>query len=66
MRKLEYVLSVAMALLVLGGMIAWTQASEIAGQTALACRSGKITHGVTLKGMNVIPKCPGDKRSLRS
>jgi hypothetical protein len=62
MRKLEYVLSVAMALLVLGGMVAWTQASEIGDQTASACRSGKVTSGVILRGMSIYPKCPTAKR----
>lgn len=63
MRKLEYVLSVAMALLVLGGMVAWTQASTNAAETALSCRPGKATMAVVFKGMSLYPRCPGGKRS---
>ena len=63
MRKLEYVLSVLMALLVLGGMVAWTQASTHAGgETALSCRPGKAANAVVLKGMSIYPRCPGGKR----
>ena len=62
MRKLEYIFSLAMALLVLGGMIAWTQASELPGETALSCRPGKATSAVVFKGMSLYPKCPGGKR----
>ena len=62
MRKLEYLLSVVMALLVLGGMIAWAQASTHAGDTALSCRPGKAQEAVVLKGLSVYPSCPGAKR----
>jgi hypothetical protein len=62
MRKLEYVFSVALALLLLGGMVAWTQASQLNGETALSCRPGKAANPVVLKGMSVYPKCPGGKR----
>jgi hypothetical protein len=62
MRKLEYVLSVAMALLVLGGMVAWTQASTDSGKTALSCQPGKAADAVVLKGMSLYPRCPGGKR----
>jgi hypothetical protein len=59
MRKLEYLLSVAMAVLLLGVMVAWTQATDLAGETALSCRSGKATSAVILKGMSIYPRCPG-------
>jgi hypothetical protein len=62
MRKLEYALSVAMALLVLGGMVAWTQASDLAGETAVSCRSGRAVSPVIVKGMSIYTKCPVGKR----
>jgi hypothetical protein len=62
MRKLEYVLSVFMALLVLGGMVAWTQATTEAGETALSCQPGKAANAVVLRGMSLYPRCPGGKR----
>jgi hypothetical protein len=64
MRTLEYAFSVALALLVLGGMVAWTQASQHAGETALSCKPGKAASPVVLKGMSIYPRCPGaGKRS---
>jgi hypothetical protein len=63
MRKLEYALSLLTALLMLGGMIVWTQASTATGQTALSCRPGKAANPVVLRGMSVYPRCPGGKRS---
>jgi hypothetical protein len=62
MRKLEYLLSVGMALLLLGGMVAWTQASDLTGETALSCRSGKVAAPVVLKGMSIYTRCPAGKR----
>ena len=62
MRKLEYVLSVALALSVLGGMVAWMQASEGGSATALSCKAGRVSTPVVLKGMSVYPKCPAGKR----
>jgi uncharacterized protein (UPF0333 family) len=62
MRKLEYALSLAMALLLLSGMVAWTQASDLAGETALSCRAGKAASPVVLKGLSVYTRCPGGKR----
>ena len=58
MRKLEYVLSVALAVLLLGVMAAWTQATDLASQTAVSCRAGNAT-AVVLKGMSIYPRCPG-------
>jgi hypothetical protein len=62
MRHLEYVLSVTLALVLLSGLAAWTQADYVAEQVRLACRSGKPTPAVTLKGMVVYPRCSGWKR----
>jgi hypothetical protein len=62
MRRLEYLLSVAMALLLLGGMVAWTQASDLAGETAMSCRAGKAATPVILKGLSIYTRCPGGKR----
>jgi hypothetical protein len=62
MRKLEYVLSVGMALLLLGGMVAWTQATDLAGETAVSCRSGRAVNPVVLKGLSIYTKCPVGKR----
>ena len=62
MRKAEYILSVMLALLVLSGMVAWTQASQHGAKTALSCRPGQSAAPVILKGMSVYPRCPGAKR----
>ena len=62
MRKTEYVVSLVLALLVLSGMIAWTQASQLGSTTALSCRPGHSAAPVVLKGMSVSPRCPGGKR----
>jgi hypothetical protein len=62
MRKLEYLFSVALAMLLLGGMIAWTQASTRTSETALSCRPGKPANAVFLKGMSIYPRCPAGKR----
>jgi hypothetical protein len=59
MRKIEYVLSVIMALLVLSGMVVWTQASTVTGETAVSCRPGKAANAVFLRGMSLYPRCPG-------
>jgi hypothetical protein len=58
MRKLEYVLSVALAVLLLGVMVAWTQATDLAGETAASCRAGKTGAAVVLRGMSLYPRCP--------
>ena len=62
MRKTEYVVSLVLALLVLSGMIAWTQVSQQGSATALSCRPGHSAAPVVLKGMSVSPRCPGGKR----
>jgi len=40
MKRLEYVLSLLLALLVLAGAVVWTQASNHGPQTAVSCRPG--------------------------
>jgi hypothetical protein len=62
MRSVEYVLSLALALLLLGGMVAWTQAAHGSDATALSCRPGKAAQPVVLKGMSLYPRCPSGKR----
>jgi hypothetical protein len=62
MKRIEYLLSVLLALLILGGTIAWTQASHSSEETALSCRPGRAAAPVFLKGMSIYPKCPGGKR----
>ena len=41
MKRLEYILSLLLALLVLAGAVAWTQASSSGHETAVSCRPGK-------------------------
>jgi hypothetical protein len=62
MKRLEYVLSLLLALLVLAGTVAWTQASSDHHETALSCRPGKSAAPVFLKGMSIYPRCPAGKR----
>ena len=63
MRKLEYLVSVILALLVLGGLVTWTQASHSGDRRVFSCRPGKASAPVFLKGMSVYPRCPGGKQS---
>jgi hypothetical protein len=58
MRTVEYALSVLVALLVLAGLVAWTQASGSLETMAVACRSGKPAPALSLKGLAVLPRCP--------
>jgi hypothetical protein len=62
MKRIEYLLSVLVALLVLGGFAAWTGATGNHEETALSCRPGRAAAPVFLKGMSVYPRCPGGKR----
>ena len=62
MKRLEYVLSLLLALLVLAGAVVWTQASSHGPQTAVSCQPGKRAAPVFLKGMSIYPRCPGGKR----
>ena len=61
MKRLEYVLSLLLALLVLAGAVAWTQASNSGPATAVSCQPGKNSTPVFLKGMSIY-RCPGGKR----
>ena len=61
MRKLEYFLSVLMALGLVGGLTAWTHATGLAGEIAVSCRAGKVPSPVVLKGMSLTPPCPAGK-----
>jgi hypothetical protein len=62
MKPIEYLLSVLLALLVLGGFAAWTDATQNHEETALSCRPGRAAAPVFLKGMSIYPRCPGGKR----
>ena len=62
MRAAEYVLSVALALLLIGGAVVWTQASQSDETARISCRPGTPARAVFLKGMSVYPSCPGGKR----
>jgi hypothetical protein len=62
MKRVEYVLSVFLAMLVLAGVAAVGQVARHGGETALSCRPGKAAAPVVLKGMSVYPRCPGGKR----
>jgi uncharacterized protein (UPF0333 family) len=62
MKRLEYLLSVLLALLVLASAVVWTQISQSRHQTAVSCRPGRAAAPVVLKGMSIYPRCPGGKR----
>lgn len=62
MKRLEYLLSVLMAVLVLSGLVVWTQADQKRFETAFSCRPGHSAPAVVLKGMSLYPRCPGGKR----
>jgi hypothetical protein len=62
MKRIEYCLSVFLAMLVLTGAAVWTQISRQGSETALSCRPGQATKAVVMKGMSVYPRCPGGKR----
>ena len=61
MKRVEYFLSVFLAMVLLAGVAAWTQVSHPGGETALSCRPGQNAAPVVLKGMSVY-RCPGGKR----
>jgi hypothetical protein len=61
MKRVEYFLSVFLAMVLLAGVAAWTQVSRPGGETALSCRPGQSAAPVVLKGMSVY-RCPGGKR----
>lgn len=59
MKSTEYVLSLVMALLLLGSITAWTHADYAGDEARFACRPGKSSPPVTMKGMIVYPRCGG-------
>jgi hypothetical protein len=62
MKHIEYVLSVILALVLLGGMAVWTQADYAVDQARFSCRPGKASPAVTMKGMVLFPRCAAGKR----
>jgi hypothetical protein len=62
MPRLEYLISILLALIVLGAAVAWTHATHDQTSTAgLKCRSGVPTSGFAMKGMSVYPRCGGKR-----
>lgn len=62
MKNIEYVLSLILALVLLGGMAAWTHADYASNEARFSCRPGKASPAVTMKGMVVYPRCGAGKR----
>jgi hypothetical protein len=62
MKSTEYILSVVMAMLLLGSLAAWTHADYAGDEARFSCRPGKPSPPVTMKGMVVYPRCTGGKR----
>ena len=62
MKHIEYVLSVILALVLLGGMAMWTHADYAGDEARFSCRPGKASPAVTMKGMVVYPRCASGKR----
>ncbi|HYU80626.1 MAG TPA: hypothetical protein VEK56_16665 [Vicinamibacterales bacterium] len=58
----EYSLSVLLAVMLLGGIAAWTQSDYTSNQARFSCRPGKSSPAVTMKGMTVYPRCNAGKR----
>jgi hypothetical protein len=61
MKFIEYMLSVMVALLLLGTFAAWTHADYAGDEARFGCRPGKPTPAVTMKGMVVYPRCMGKR-----
>ena len=61
MKRVEYFISVFLAMTLLAVVAAWTQVTRPGGETALSCRAGQAAAPVVLKGMSVY-RCPGGKR----
>jgi hypothetical protein len=57
MKRFEYVLSVAVAMLLLGGVVAWTHVEHQSDTATVSCR----THVPTLKGMSIARCTPGKR-----
>ena len=62
MKYREYVLSVLIALALLGSIAVWTHADYADNTARFSCRAGKPTPAVTMKGMVVYPRCVSGKR----
>ena len=63
MKYTDYIVSVILAFVLLGALVAWTRA-DYSGDTArFACRAGKAAPAVTMKGMVIYPRCAPGKRS---
>jgi hypothetical protein len=62
MKFLEYVLSVLLALALLGGTAVWTRADYAENTARFSCRAGKPSPAVTMKGMVIYPRCISGKR----
>jgi hypothetical protein len=62
MKYLEYVLSVLIALALLGGAAVWTHADYTDNTVRFACRAGKPSPAITLKGMVIYARCASTKR----
>lgn len=62
MKNVEYVLSVALALVLLGGIAAWTHADYRGDEARFSCRPGKASPAVTMKGLVIYPRCSPAKR----
>ncbi len=62
MKYSEYLLSVLLAFALLGSVAAWTHADYADNTARFACRAGKPTPAVTMKGMVVYPRCVSGKR----
>ena len=63
MKTTEYALSVVLALVFLGGIAAWTHADLSGDLARFACRQGKASPAVMMKGLTVYPRCAAAKRS---
>jgi len=57
MLSIEYLTSLLVALLILAGTVAWTQASARGSEAALSCPPGRELAPVSLKGMTIYPGC---------
>jgi hypothetical protein len=61
MKSTEYLLSVVMALVLLGSFAAWTHADYAGDEARFSCRPGKAAPAVTMKGLMVYPRCGGKR-----